>query len=83
MFMGKQTGSSAANNRKISARSSQGKQKRAHKRYRLKSSIRRKLAILGVLAGLGIVLALLIWMWPVRESGFIILKARLGLVNGD
>lgn len=66
--MSNQREKSTVQKRTISARSSNGKKKRAHKRYRLKASIRRKLAILGVLAGLVMIALLLLWLWPVREK---------------
>ena len=66
--MNTQQGKTAARQRAVSSRSSSGKQKRAHKRYRLKASVRRKLAILGVLAGLIVIALLLLWLWPAREK---------------
>ncbi len=74
--MNTQQGKTAARQRAVSSRSSSGKQKRAHKRYRLKASVRRKLAILGVLAGLIVIALLLLWLWPAQgKNGSIIPKA--------
>ena len=78
-----QQGKTAARQRAVSSRSSSGKQKRAHKRYRLKASVRRKLAILGVLAGLIVIALLLLWLWPAREKRiYHTVGVQLQTVNG-
>ena len=81
--MNTQQGKTAARQRTVSSRSSSGKQKRAHKRYRLKASVRRKLAILGVLAGLIVIALLLLWLWPAREKRiYHTVGVQLQTVNG-